>query len=278
MSRPLEGKVALVSGVARGQGRSHALRLAADGAKIIGFDICHPIDTVPFTFGTDEDLAETARLVRDGGGEIEVARADVRDPTQITEVLEAGLTRFGRVDVVVANAGTGQPFVPSWEMSDDAFVNVIAVNLIGVWRTLKAAIPHMIEQGDGGSCVVTGSGASVKGLPNLAGYVASKHGVIGLVRTMARELGQHRIRVNAVLPGNTNTEMFDNPAMRQLLVPGIAEPTDEQFLASAGAGSPMLIPFVQPDDIAEAVAWLAGPASRYVTGTALPVDGGTAVP
>jgi SDR family mycofactocin-dependent oxidoreductase len=278
MDGPLAGKVAVISGAARGQGRAHALRLAADGARIVGFDLCAPIPTVPFDTGTPEDLAETARLVREAGGEIVTAQADVRDSGQVADALAAGLSAFGRADVVVANAGTGQPFVKAWEMDDEAFETVIAVNLVGVWRTLKAAVPHLIEQGEGGSLIVTGSGASTKGLPNLAGYVASKHGLVGLVRTMARELGPHRIRVNAVLPGNTNTEMFHNDAMRRLLVPGGEEPTEERFLARASAGSPFGIPYVEPEDIAEAVAWLAGPASRFVTGTCLPVDGGSGIP
>ncbi|HWD05841.1 MAG TPA: mycofactocin-coupled SDR family oxidoreductase [Kribbella sp.] len=278
MSGALEGKVALISGVARGQGRAHALRLAADGAKIIGFDLCRQIEGVPFTMGTPADLAETERLVREAGGEIVVSRADVREPEEVAAALDTGVREFGRVDVVVANAGTGQPFVKAWEIPDEAFVTVVEINLIGAWRTLKAAIPRMIEQGDGGSLIVTGSGASVKGLPNLAGYVASKHGVIGLVRTMARELGPHRIRVNAVLPGNTNTEMFDNDAMRALMLPDVEQPTEEQFLARASIGSPLGLPYVEPEDIAEAAAWLAGPGSRYVTGTFVPVDGGTAIP
>jgi (+)-trans-carveol dehydrogenase len=274
----LDGKVAFISGAARGQGRSHARRLAADGARIIGFDLCAPIDTVPFTTGTVEDLAETQRLVADAGGEIVTTVADVRSQEQVNAALEAGLRAFGRVDVVVANAGTGQPFVPAWEIDEEAFVNVVNINLIGSWRTAKAAIPRMIDQGDGGSIIVTGSGASVKGLPNLAGYVASKHGVVGLIRTMARELGRHRIRVNAVLPGNTNTLMFSNDAMRRLYLPDMDSPTQEEFVARAAASSHSGIPWVEPEDVSEAVAWLASPASRYVTGITVPVDGGTAIP
>lgn len=278
MSGPLDGKVAMISGVARGQGRAHALRLAADGAKIIGFDACRQIEGVPFDMGTTDDLAETEHLVRETGGQIVTSRADVREPQEITAALDAGVDEFGRVDIVVANAGTGQPFLKAWEIPDESFVTVVMINLVGAWRTMAAAVPRMIEQGDGGSLVVTGSGASLKGLPNLAGYVASKHGVIGLVRTMARELGPHQVRVNAVLPGNTHTDMFDNDAMRSLFVPGAEPPTDEEFLSRASGGTPLGIPYVEPEDIAEAVAWLVNPASRYVTGTFLPVDGGSGMP
>ncbi|MWA03238.1 mycofactocin-coupled SDR family oxidoreductase [Actinomadura sp. LD22] len=279
MSGLLEGKVAFISGIARGQGRAHALRLAREGARIIGFDICAHIDTVPFSMGTAEDLAETERLVRGAGGEIVASKADARDQDEIVAALNAGLDAFGRVDFVVANAGIGQPFVPAWEMEDEAFLNVVNVNLVGAWRTAKAAVPRMIDQGDGGAIVVTGSGASLKGLPNLAGYVASKHGLIGLTRTLARELGPHRIRANAVLPGNTNTPMFNNAAMRSLFVPdGEGDPPQERFLARAKAGSPFGLPYVEPEDIAEAVLWLLQPASRYVTGMWIPVDGGTGIP
>ncbi|HEY1968125.1 MAG TPA: mycofactocin-coupled SDR family oxidoreductase [Pseudonocardia sp.] len=271
----LAGKVAFISGVARGQGRAHALRLAADGARIIGFDICADIETVPFPLGGVDQLAETERLVRAAGGEIVATVADVREAGQVEAALAAGLDRFGRVDIVVANAGIAHPLVPSWEISDQAFRDVVEVNLVGVWRTAKVAVPTMIEAGRGGSIVMTGSGASVKGIPNLGGYVAAKHGLLGLVRTMGRELGQYQIRVNAVLPGNTMTPMFDNEAMRRLYLPDVVEPTQEQFVARASRTSPMGVPYVQPDDISEAVAWLASDATRFVTGSAISVDAGS---
>ena len=274
----LDGKVAFISGAARGQGRAHALRLAQEGARIIGFDICAHIDTVPFSMATPEDLAETRRLVTDAGGEIEAVVADVRDPGQVQDALRAGMAAFGRVDVVVANAGIGHPFGPFWEISEEAFVAAVDVNLTGVWRTVRAAVPSMIEQGDGGSVVVTGSGASVKGLPNLGAYVAAKHGLVGLMHVMARELGPHRIRVNAVLPGNTNTPMFHNDAIRRLFVPGDEEPTPELFEQRARIGSPLGLPWVEPREVADAVAWLVSPAAGAVTGICVPVDGGTAIP
>jgi (+)-trans-carveol dehydrogenase len=274
----LDGKVAVISGAARGQGRAHALRLAAAGARLIAFDICDQIPTVPYAMGGEDDLATTKVLVEKAAGQILAMKADVRVAAEVDAVVTAGLERFGRIDIVVANAGIGHPFAPCWTVDDDAFVNTVQVNLVGAWRTAKAAVPQLVEQGTGGSIVITGSGASIKGLPNLIGYVAAKHGVLGLVRAMARELGRYDIRVNAVLPGNTRTPMFDNDAMKRLMIPDIDEPSDELFAERARAGSPMGRPWVDPEDVAEAVVWLASPASRFVTGTALPVDGGSGIP
>jgi SDR family mycofactocin-dependent oxidoreductase len=271
----LDGKVAFVSGVARGQGRSHALRLAAEGARIVGFDVCAQLPEVPFEMSTPADLAETERLVREAGGDIVTRIADVRRQAEVDDALAAGLAAFGRVDVVLANAGISHPYGPAWELSEESFSETVDVNLNGVWRTIKAAVPTMIEQGDGGSIVVTGSGASLVGLPNLGGYVAAKHGLIGLVRTLTKELGRHHIRINAVLPGNTYTPMFDNEGIRRLYA-GHEEPSEELFTARAAAMSPMRVPWVDPNDISEAVVWLASPAARYVSGALLPVDAGSA--
>jgi (+)-trans-carveol dehydrogenase len=276
----LDGKVVFISGVARGQGRAHALRFAAEGANVIGFDIAAHVSTAPASMGSQEDLIETTRLVEKTGAHIVTAVADVRDQAEVDRALAAGLDRFGRVDIVIANAGMGQPFLPSWQVSDEAFRNTIDVNLVGAWHTAKAAIPHMIDRGEGGSVVFIGSGASVKGLPNMAAYVASKHGLIGMMRTMAKELAPHQITVNAVLPGKTNTPLLMEGSMRTALK------TDEQdtatdknaFLSRAAETTPMGIPYVEPEDVAEASLWLSVPASRYVTGTAIPVDGGTAIP
>jgi NAD(P)-dependent dehydrogenase (short-subunit alcohol dehydrogenase family) len=198
----MDGAVAFISGVARGQGRSHAVRLARSGARIIGFDLCAQIDTVPFDMATPDDMAETERLVREAGGEIVTSQADVRDQQQVDAALAVGLEAFGRVDIVLGNAGIIHNYRKTWELDDDDFRNVIDVNITGVWHTVKTAVPRMIEQGDGGAIVLTGSGASVGGIPNLAGYVASKHAVLGMMRTMAKELGRYQIRVNAVMPGN----------------------------------------------------------------------------
>jgi len=277
-SQQLSGQVAFISGAARGQGRSHAVRLAQEGASIIGFDLCGQIDTVPFDMSTTDDLAETARLVKEAGGDMLAVQADVRSQEEVDGVLQAGLERFGQVDIVLGNAGILHNYKKTWQIEDEDFRNVIDVNVTGVWHTVKAAVPHMIERREGGAIVLTGSGASVSGIPNLGGYVAAKHAVLGLMRTLAKELGRYQIRVNAVMPGNCNTPMFDNEGIHRLYVPEAEEPARETFLERSAAMSPMRNPYVEPGDVSEAIAWLVSPAGRYVSGVALPVDGGTATP
>jgi len=270
------GRVVMISGAARGQGRSHALRFAALGASVVAFDICEQIDGVPFAMATPEDLDETVAAVRAAGGTIEGYRADVRDQAQLDEVAKQAVASFGGIDVVVANAAIMAPSGPFLEISEENFQNVLDVNLVGVWRTIKAAMPPLRERH--GAAVVTASGAGVKGTPFIGPYVSSKHGLVGMVRVLARELAPAGVRVNAVLPGNTNTPMFNNETVRKLYVPEEPDPTEEQFLARARAGIPMGIPYVQPSDITEAVVWLTSPAARYVTGVLLSVDGGSAIP
>jgi SDR family mycofactocin-dependent oxidoreductase len=270
------GKVVLISGAARGQGRSHALRFAALGASVVAFDICEQIEGVPYAMSRPGDLDQTVTAAREAGGIIQGHRADVRRQDQLDEVVKSAVASFGGIDVVLANAAILPPRSQLWETSERDFQAVIDVNLLGVWRTVKAAMPALIERQ--GSVVITGSGASVKGLPNVGAYVTTKHALVGMVRVMAKEMAPSGVRVNAVLPGNANTPMFTNESMRRLYVPEDPEPSQEQFLARAGAGIPMGIPYVQPSDVTEAVVWLASPAARYVTGVLLPVDGGSAIP
>jgi SDR family mycofactocin-dependent oxidoreductase len=274
----LDGKVVFVSGAARGQGRSHAVTLARAGARIIGFDLCGQIDTVPFDMATPEDLALTKKLVTEAGGEMVAVEADVRDQAAVDAALAKGLDAFGRVDIVLGNAGIINNYVKTWQVEEADFRNVIEVNVIGVWHTIKAAVPRMIEQGEGGAIVLTGSTGSVSGIPNLSPYVASKHAVLGIMRTLAKELGRYKIRVNAVMPGNCNTPMFDNEGIHRLYVPDAEEFSMEAFLKRASAMSPMRNPYVEPEDISAAILWLVGPAGHLVTGITLPVDGGTATP
>jgi SDR family mycofactocin-dependent oxidoreductase len=270
------GRVVMISGAARGQGRSHALRFAALGASVVAFDVCRQIEGVPYPMATPEDLDETVAAVRAAGGTIEGYQADVRYADQLDAVAKQAVSNFGGIDVVVANAAIMAPSAPFWKLSEEDFQNVLDVNLVGVWRTIRAAMPSLRERR--GSVVVTASGAAVKGTPFIGAYVTSKHGLVGMVRVMARELAQSGVRVNAVLPGNTNTPMFNNETVRKLYVPEEPEPTEEEFLTRARTGTPMGIPYVQPSDITEAVVWLASPAARYVTGVLLSVDGGSAIP
>jgi (+)-trans-carveol dehydrogenase len=270
------GRVVMISGAARGQGRSHALRFAALGASVVAFDICRQIDGVPYPMSAPQDLDETVAAARAAGGIIEGHQADVRHQDQLDEVARQAVASFGGIDVVVANAAILAPAAQLCDASEADFRNVLEVNLLGVWRTIKAAMPSL--RGRRGSVVVTGSGAAVKGLPNVGAYVTSKHGLVGMVRVLAKELAPSGVRVNAVLPGNANTPMFNNEALRKLYVPDEPEPGEEQFLSRARQGIPMGIPYVEPHDVTEAVVWLASPAARYVTGALLPVDGGSAIP
>jgi (+)-trans-carveol dehydrogenase len=274
----LDGKVAFISGAARGQGRSHAITLARAGARIIGFDLCGQIDTVPFDMATPDDLALTQKLVAETGSEMVAVQADVRDQGAVDAALAEGIESFGRVDIVLANAGIINNYLKTWQIDDVDFRNVIEVNVIGVWHTIKAAVPRMIEQGEGGAIVVTGSTASVSGITNLSPYAASKHAVLGIMRTAAKELGRYKIRVNAVMPGNCNTPMFDNEGIHRLYVPDAENFSMETFLQRASTMSPMRNPYVEPEDISNAILWLVSPTGHLVTGITLPVDGGTATP
>jgi SDR family mycofactocin-dependent oxidoreductase len=200
----VEGKVALITGAARGQGRSHALRLAEEGADIIAVDVCGQLDTVPYAMATEADLEETAKQVEDRDRRILTRQADVRDLGQLQAAVADGVSEFGHLDIVCANAGIGS-MGPAWELSEETWQDMIDVNLTGVWKTVKAVIPQMIEQGTGGSIVLTSSIFGVQAGANVAHYVAAKHGVTGLMRALAVELAPHRIRVNSVHPTTVDT-------------------------------------------------------------------------
>lgn len=268
----LDGKVAFITGAARGQGRSHAVRLAEEGADIIAIDICRQVPSISYAMPTLADLQETVREVEALDRRIVARQADVRDPVGLRSALDDGLAEFGHVDIVLANAGIAP-------MGDDAaddetvWGDVIDVNLSGVWRTVRLAVPHMIEQGQGGSIVITSSTAGLKALSSgeggagLDGYTASKHGVVGLMRTFAKTLAAHRIRVNAVHPTGVNTPMIVNPVMQKRL---------EEMGGEAPDALTNLLPvdLVEPVDISNAIVWLCSDDARYVTGISLPVDAG----
>ena len=265
MAGRLEGKVALISGAARGQGRSHAVRLAQEGADIIAFDVCQQLPTVGYKMATPEDLKETAKQVEDLDRRIIAREADVRDAAAVKALVEEGVAELGRLDVVSANAGIATFSENAWSMEEDVWEETIAVNLTGVWKTLKAAIPAMIDAGNGGSIVITSSTAGIKGMAGIAHYDSSKHGVVGLMRTLAIELAQHSIRVNTVHPTGVNTPMVVNDYMAQFLV--------DDFTA-ANMTNLLPVELVEAVDISNAVLWLASDEARYVTGTCLPVDAG----
>jgi SDR family mycofactocin-dependent oxidoreductase len=265
MAGRLEGKVALISGAARGQGRSHAVRLAQEGADIIAFDVCQQLPTVGYKMATPEDLKETAKQVEDLDRRIIAREADVRDGAAVRALVEEGVAELGRLDIVSANAGIATFSENAWSMEDDVWEETIAVNLTGVWKTLKAAIPAMIDAGNGGSIVITSSTAGIKGMAGIAHYDSSKHGVVGLMRTLAIELAPHSIRVNTVHPTGVNTPMVVNDYMAQFL-------TDD--FAATNMMNLLPVELVEAVDISNAVLWLASDEARYVTGTCLPVDAG----
>jgi SDR family mycofactocin-dependent oxidoreductase len=261
----LEGRVAFITGAARGQGRSHAVRLAEEGADIIAFDLCAAAAPVSYKPATPEDLDKTVELVKATGSRILPFTGDVRDFNALRQAVELGVEQFGGIDIVVANAGilTWDRF---WEISDDDWQATIDVNLTGVWRTLKAATLTMIESGRGGSMIVTSSVAGIKSLPGQAHYSAAKRGLVGLVKTAAIELGTFNIRVNSVHPWGVNTEMLLDPSITRIIG------SDQTFAPSFACilGNPV----AEPSDISDAVLWLASESSKFVTGAQIPIDMG----
>ena len=273
----LDGKVAFISGVARGQGRSHAVRLAEEGADIIGFDICAQIDSAPYPLATPEDLEETIALVQQRGRRIVAKQADVRDTAAVKAVLDEGLEQFGHVDIVIANAGAifGE-VVPDMEWSAimEGWQDSIDVMLTGAYTTVGVALPAMMTQGRGGSIVITSSTAGMKAMTGPAdsperalvgvGYTAAKHGVIGLMRSWAGSLAHLSIRVNTIHPTGVNTPFVVNDYMARMLaqVPG------------GGLQNALPVELIEPEDVSNAVVWLCSDEARYVTGVSLPVDAG----
>lgn len=270
----LDGKVAFITGGARGQGRSHAVRLAQEGADIIVIDACEPQPNVPSPPATEADLAETVRLVEELDRRIVARIADVRVQEQLDAALADGLAQFGRLDVVSANAGIAMTPALAHLMTDEEFMDMQDVNLAGVWRTAKAAIPHMIEAGNGGSIVLTSSEAGLKGYAHAASYVAAKHGVVGLMRTLAMELAPHMIRVNSIHPTQVDTPMIMNETIMKLFRPDIENPTREDFAEASQHTNLLPIPWVDAVDISNALLFLASDEARYITGVTLPVDAG----
>lgn len=265
MAGLLEGKVALISGAARGQGRSHALTLAREGAEIIAIDIANGGSHGTYPFATAEDLQETERLVKEIGVRVVTGRSDVRDRDETQRVVDEAVAQLGRLDIVLANAGTSA--MGPWEqVSESDWVDTLAINLTGVWNTLRAGTPHLIAAG-GGAMVATSSTLGLVGRPFFAAYTASKHGVVGLVRSMALELAPHNIRVNTVHPTGIDTVMLQSMGGMDGLfsqAPAMA-PLFENALPT---------PLVEEQDISNAILYLVADSGRYVTGAHLPVDAG----
>jgi SDR family mycofactocin-dependent oxidoreductase len=263
----VEGKVAFITGAARGMGRSHAVRLAQEGADIIAVDIDEQVEMSWCPTATAEDL----------GRRIVARTADVRDLAALESVVAEGVGEFGRLDIVCANAGIGALPGAAWELTEQQWQGIMDVNLTGVWKTAKAAIPAMIAQGNGGSITLISSLAGKVALPHMGHYVTAKHGVIGLMRTLALELAPHGIRCNAVLPSNVDTPILANPVAYELLT-GIPGADREVVAKSVLPMNALKIPWMEPVDISNAVLWLSSDEARYVTGTTQLIDAGAHMP
>jgi (+)-trans-carveol dehydrogenase len=276
MAGRVEGKVAFITGAARGQGRAHAVRLAQEGADIIAVDICKKIDTVDLiAASTPEDLAETADLVKGHNRRIYTAEVDVRDYDALKAAVDTGVEQLGKLDIIVANAGIGNGGQTLDKTSEADWTAMIDINLSGVWKTVKAGVPHILAGGNGGSVILTSSVGGLKAYPHCGHYVAAKHGVVGLMRTFAVELGAQNIRVNSVHPTNVNTPLFMNDGTMRLFRPDLENPGPEDMKVVGQLMHTLPIGWVEPEDIANAVLFLASDEARYVTGVTLPIDGGS---
>lgn len=276
MAGRVEGKVAFITGAARGQGRSHAVRLAEEGADIIAVDVCRRIsanEDIPAS--SPEDLAETVELVKGLNRRIVAAEVDVRDFDKLKAVVDSGVEQLGGLDIVVANAGIGNGGATLDKTSESDWDDMIGVNLSGVWKTVKAAVPHLISGGKGGSIILTSSVGGLKAYPHTGHYIAAKHGVVGLMRTFAVELGQHSIRVNSVHPTNVNTPLFMNEGTMKLFRPDLENPGPDDMAVVAQMMHVLPVGWVEPRDISNAVLFLASDEARYVTGLPMTVDAGS---
>ncbi len=275
---PLDGRVAFITGAARGQGRAHAIRLASEGADIIAIDICGPVsDTITYPPATTEELAETVRAVESTGRKILAREVDIRDLPALQQVVADGVEQFGRLDILVANAG-----VLSWgrtcEMTEEQWDTVIDVNLNGTWRTIRAAVPAMIEAGNGGSIIIVSSSAGLKATPGNGHYSASKHGLVALTNALALEVGEYGIRVNSIHPYSIDTPMVEREAMMAVFAkhpsylhsfaPMPLHPVNHE-------GKKGLKEFMKPEEVSDVVAWLAGDGSATLSGSQIAVDRGT---
>ena len=271
----VEGKVAFITGAARGQGRSHAIRLAEEGADIIAIDLCQQVESVPYPMATPDDLAETVKEVEALDRRIIATEADVRDYSAVKAALDDGVAQLGRLDIVSANAGIFS-FGRAEELPEQAWQDMIDTNLTGAWHAAKAAIPHLRAGGRGGSIILTSSDLGLRAVENMVHYVAAKHGMVGLMRTLALELAPDMIRVNSVHPTIVNTDMIQNAPTYALFAPDLEEKdrTKERLAERFQAMNAMPVPWAEPLDISNAVLWLASDESRYVTGVTLPVDAG----
>lgn len=267
------GKVVLITGAARGQGRAHALRMAAEGADLVLCDVDKAIDGLGYELPEGSALEQTAQETRALGAEVIARPADVRDAAALQALVEQCRERFGRLDVVIPQAGivTYGRFA---EVDDRMWSDTLDVNLTGVWRTLQASLPLVIESGSGGSVVLVSSTAGAMGFASMPHYVAAKHGVVGLMRSLANEMGPHGVRVNCLLAGMVNTPMGVNAGTFASFRSDLDNPSQTDADAVMREVNLIPVPWVEPEDMAAAALFLASDESRYITGAAIPVDAG----
>ena len=269
----VRGRVALVTGAARGQGRSHAVRLAQEGADLLLVDSCADVETVEYCLGSTAELKETAEIVRAEGRRALTFVVDARDAAGLTDAVSSGVADLGHLDIVCANAAITSA-APVMEMSEQRWRDVVDVNLTGVFNTVQAAVPHVIAGGAGGSVIIVNSAAGLRPYRNLAHYSSSKHGLVGLMKTLALELGENWIRVNSVHPTGVDTAMLLNDAARRLYRPDLENPTVDDVRQVFTGVHALPIPWVESVDVSNAVVFLASDEARYITGVCLPVDAG----
>ncbi|GAA3641392.1 mycofactocin-coupled SDR family oxidoreductase [Kineosporia mesophila] len=272
----VEGKVAFITGAARGQGRSHAIKLAEEGADIIAVDIVDQVESAPYATATAEDLAETVKAVEALDRRIIARTADIRDLAALTAVAQEGVAEFGRLDIVLANAGISS-MAPLLDLTEDQWNEMIDINLSGAWKTLKATVPHIIDGGRGGSVVITSSLAAMVANGNNGHYSAAKAGLVSLMKTAAKEWAPHNIRVNTIHPTTVQTPMILNDATYALFRPDLEKPGYDDFIVAANTLNALPVPVTEPIDITNAVLYLVTEDGRYVTGTTHVVDAGGAL-
>ncbi|MEM6105901.1 mycofactocin-coupled SDR family oxidoreductase [Mycobacterium sp. 050272] len=267
------GKVAFITGAARGQGREHAVRLAEEGADIIAVDLCGDVEGVMYPGATQDDLEETVALVEKLDRRIVAATADVRNVASLGEALQRGVDELGRPDVVIANAGISGSPAPAAMIEEAAWQTMLDINLTGVWHTVKVAVPHMSD-GRGGSIILVSSMLGLRGGGYMAHYASAKHGVVGLMNSLANELAPQLIRVNSIHPGNIRTPMIDNEPFHRMLRPDLPNPTMDDTAAVLGHFHMLPVPVIDASAVSNAVLFLASDESQYITGAALPIDAG----
>lgn len=266
------GKVAFITGAARGQGREHAVRLAEEGADIIAVDVCADIDGVGYPGATEADLDETAALVEKSGRRIVTAKADVRDLDGLKAAVEKGVAEVGAIDIVIANAGISGTPAPAAMIERSAWQTMLDINLTGVWQTVAAALPHMTN--GGGSIILVSSMLGLRGGGYMAHYASAKHALVGLMHSLSNELAPQWIRVNSIHPGNIRTPMLDNEQFRRMMRPDLPDPTVDDAGEIVGQFHMLPKPLIEPRAVSNAVLFLASDEAQYITGAALPIDAG----